>query len=237
MPNTIPRKEFAEKCGIANSNLPVYVQRGKLVMQGTRCSKCENNPLPCRPCSSREFVDLDYRTPDGFYINLDFYKSFAKKEDIPKIPKAIKEKLVTETIFVKPVVIQKDVPKDEPPSIDELSETSSEAALDKANKYYNILDKQAATRLKELQEAKLKGELIPLDLVQEIIKIFSESVKRAYSDAGESLIMVISERLGAQAHDQSFMRSKLLDSTNAAIDNSVDAAIDKMKMEEQDGLQ
>lgn len=233
MSNIIPRKEFAEKCGIANNILPVQVDRGKLVMQGTRCSKCENKPRPCRDCSNREYVDLDYRTHEGHYINLDFYKRYAKKENIPlpvKVKsKPVKEKPVAAPVFVKPVTISKETstpPKEE--NFEDLSELSSDDRLTRAKKFREIQNKEADIRLKELQEAKLRGELIPIDIVRDIIQFLGENQKRAYLDAGENLIMVISERLQAQEHDKAFMRAKLIEGTNRAINNSVNESQKKL---------
>ena len=81
----------------------------------------------------------------------------------------------------------------------------------------------------ELKNAKTRGELLPLNLVEEAIIILAESIKRFYSDAGENLIMLISERLSAQEHDKAFMRTKLLEGLNRAIDSSVDLAKEKLQ--------
>ena len=229
MSNTIPRKEFAEQCGIANNAMPVYVARGKIVMIGTRCSKCDGKKKPCKECSEREYIDLNYRNPEGKYLNLDFYKKFAQKEPEPKQEKVVKEKMVVHPTFIKPVTLIKTPPPEDEPDLSDLSENSTDGNLDKAIKYSSIKDKQAATRIKELQEAKMRGELIPVNLVQETIQSFAEAVKKSYSDAGEHLIMLISERLGAQEHDKAFMRTKLLDTTNKAIDDSVNMAQEKLK--------
>ena len=65
--------------------------------------------------------------------------------------------------------------------------------------------------------------------MEEAIIILAESIKRFYSDAGENLIMLISERLSAQEHDKAFMRTKLLEGLNRAIDSSVDLAKEKLQ--------
>lgn len=231
MTNIIPRKDFAEQCGISNNILPIHVSRGKIILNGTRCSVCSEKPKPCRECSKREYIDLDYRNSDGHYINMDFYKKYAKKEDVPKPVKhiVVKENKKEPPTFIKPVMIEKKMDPDKELNFGDLSEDSSDDRLTRAKKFREIQNKEAATRLLELQEAKIRGEMIPLSMVEDVVQIMAESNKRAYADAGENLIMLISERLGAQEHDKAFMRTKLLDTMNKAIDNGVNAAQTKIR--------
>lgn len=236
MVTKLTRKAFADACKIPNNILTILSKRGKIVINSARCSNCDGKKKPCNNCKELEFIDLDYRTKDGFYTNLDFYnKSVKGIEPVKqiKIPKVKEKKTPTRSVSV-PVVLggEKDVVSDN--NLIDLSETSSEDALTRANKFKQYQNKEADLRLKELEESKMRGELIPIDLVKEMITIFAESVKRAYLDSGENLIMIISERLQAQEHDKAFMRSKLLESTNKAIDDSVDASQKRIEPNESE---
>lgn len=226
------RHEFARACGVDNNSLTVYAQRGKLAINSSRCEKCENKKKPCNNCKALEFIDLNYRSPSGFYINMDFFKKNTEgiaPVKISKLKPPVKKDRSASSISV-PVIINSEHKNSLPeqPIESELSENSSEAALTRAAKYYGILDKQAATRLKELEEARLKGELIPVDIVRDIIQYLGENQKRAYSDAAENLIMIISERLQAQEHDKAFMRAKLIEGMNRAINQSVNESQERL---------
>lgn len=229
------RLEFSQACNIPNNTLTILAKRGKISINSARCAKCEKKKKPCHNCKALEYIDLDYRTRDGFYINLDFFKKQTQGIAPPKPkkePKPVVQKLKPPPEISVPVVINSETDFDdkddeEPDYV--LSETSSDERLKRAKTFREYENKKAATRLLELQEAKLRGELIATDQVKEMIQIFAESVKRAYADAGENMIIWISERLGAQEHDKAAMRAKLLTGINTAVDNSVDAAQSKME--------
>lgn len=233
------RHDFAKVCNISNNALTVYAKRGKIAINSARCIKCENKKKPCNNCRTHEFIDLDYRTKEGFYINLDFFKKNAEGVVIPRKQRATKEKLPPPPKKLEisvPVIVGEDFEEseDEDSESGEINANSSEAALTRAKKFAEIENKKADTRLKELKEMHMRGELIPVSMVQDTIQIFAESIKRYYSDAGENLIMLISERLQAQDHDKAFMRTKLLDGLNKAIDESVNAAQEKLKETKDD---
>lgn len=224
---------------IRNNDLTTLAKRGKLAINSARCEECKGKKKPCGNCKALEFIDLDYRNSDGHYINLDFLKKFTEGLEPVKKQRALKPKelpIKKKGSISVPVVLDNEENEDDfdEEDVGEVTANSSEAALTRAKKFAEIQNKRADTILKDLKAAQMKGELIPVDLVQEVIQIFAETVKRAYSDAGENLIMLISERLQAQDHDKAFMRTKLLDSTNKAIDDSVSEAQSKLKEGEKD---
>lgn len=235
------RQEFSDACKIPNNTLTIFAKRGKLAINSARCAACEKKKKPCGNCKALEYIDLDYRTKDGFYINLDFFKKATEGLEPVKKPRVTKEK----EPVLKPkgeISVSKIVSDEEEGDEDDdefleggpITAQSSDAVLTRAKKFEEIQNKKADTRLKELKEAQMRGELILVDLVNEVVQIFAESVKRHYSDAGENLIMIISERLGAQDHDKAFMRTRLLDGLNKAIDDSVNEAQEKLKDTESD---
>ncbi len=228
------RAEFATACNIANNTLTIMAKRGKLAINSARCAACEKKQKPCNNCRELEYIDLEYRTNEGFYINLDFYNKNVKGIAPVKIQKAsapgkVKEKPKPEISVMKVVSRGTETEEDEDDlEFSDLSENSSDVKLDKAAKYASILDKQAGTRIKELQEAKMRGDMIPLDIVKNIIQFLGENQKRAFSDAIESVVMLVVERLQAQEHDKAFIRSRVLDITNKAINQSVNESQTKL---------
>ena len=227
-PMIIPRSQFAKDCNLPNNTLTIHAKRGKLYINSFRCAACEGKKKCCLSCSEKEYLNLDYRTEDGFYINLDFYKRFAKNEIVPNT----RPRQKTTNLPSVPNIITKTSKDDTETDVEvktELTEMSSEDRLKRAATFATLQNKKAATRLLNLQEAKLRNELIPTDIVKEMIQVLAESVKRSYADAGENMILWISERLSAQEHDKAAMRSKLLNSINKAVDDSVDAAQGRME--------
>lgn len=230
MPQRFTRQEFSTLCNIPNNTLTILAKRGKLSINSARCIKCEKKRKPCDNCKILEYIDLDYRTKDGFYINLDFYKKYTqgiepvKPKKQPPPPK-IKEKPRPEISV--PVVIDRDSDSDEEEVKDEfgiLSAESSDDRLTRAKKFFEIQNKQADTRLKEITEAKLRGELMPVSDAKEMISIFAESTKRAYSDSGENVLMLVFEMCNVPENSRAMLREKFNTSINQAVKNSVRTA-------------
>jgi hypothetical protein len=226
MTTIIPRLQFAQDCGIKNNDITTYAKRKKLVINGARCVNCEDKTKPCSSCSKKEYIDLDYRSESGFYLNMDFYKKWAKGVEVPKIPKVkeavLKEKVeppISRQVLIGPSEVEEDYPE-----FNDLSEQSSEDTLDRANKFKMYQNREADRRMKEITEAKLRGELMLVSDAKEMVSIFAESTKRAYADSGENVLMLVFEMCNVPENSRVMLREKLNSSINTAVKNAVRTA-------------
>lgn len=77
--------------------------------------------------------------------------------------------------------------------------------------------------LQKLAIAKIRGEVVPVPAVKEIIFKHSESIKTAYIEASDNLLVIISQRNQMSAQELSELKKDFLKLVNKAIDSAVNA--------------
>jgi hypothetical protein len=227
------RHEFAEVCKIPNNTLTILAKRGKIAINSARCAACEKKKKPCGNCKTLEFIDLDHRTKDGFYINLDFFKKATEGIEPVKKPRELKPKdpiVKPKGEISVPVLVndESEEADEEEDLFGDVTAQSSDAVLTRAKKFEEIQNKRADTRLKELKESQMRGDVIPVEIVKNIIQFLGENQKRAFCDATESIVMLVVERLNAQEHDKAYIRTGMLSIINKAINQSVNESQEKL---------
>jgi hypothetical protein len=187
----LTRKQFSEISGVNSDKLCVYIRRGKLVMSG-------------------KLIDTSIKQ------NAEFLAKWQLKNDIKsKNPLALAVKIPTDQLELTE-------PKDDSLNIsDSLSESSSEDALTRANKYAQLKSKEIEIRLKLIDEEKKRGELVPTEHVKSIIGTQARAITTAFKDALELLIVRISAKKQLTLDETASVRGEMVEVLNGAIDAAV----------------
>jgi phage terminase Nu1 subunit (DNA packaging protein) len=99
-----------------------------------------------------------------------------------------------------------------------------EVDLDREKKVAEIEFKKAQTEQTALKNAKMRGEMLPTDLVLQIITTLARSTQMAYRSAGEGLLTEIAHRHKMSAKYLADYKSELIESINQAHESGVEAA-------------
>jgi hypothetical protein len=103
---------------------------------------------------------------------------------------------------------------------------NSFAQLDVILKQQNILKVKAETEKLQIFIAKQKAELIPVDLVNQLIVIMSESNKTSYLHNTENLLIIMAQQHGLDNTALTSIKASLTAIINTAVDEA--AALAKM---------
>jgi len=173
----------------------VYIKRGNIVCSG-------------------ELID------DQFHKNKDWLNLTRAKKGLPPFGE---DKKAVEELSPAPKIKE---PVDEPepaPEIKKTRKTSknpndlSIVQLETEIKRADLEKKQQDIKLLKIKEAKMKGELIPTDLVQSLIREMSEAMKIAYMDAIENYTVVISRQKKLSTKEESDIKSHFTRIINDAL--------------------
>jgi hypothetical protein len=204
------KTQFGALCGLSGSNITTYVQRGKLIPTG-------------------DFID------DTIPYNADFIKLRALKNaqpplpvksentppPSPSVPDQVRELVLKGQAKVK----QAKQKKEKPPQVD--------------HQRYDIEIQQKALQLEKTQEEieilkikkeKLHGAVIPTELAHNMMITHSESLKVAYNEASENLIVVMGQKKQLSTHDIADIRSELTKIVNSAIDKAITLSSRTLKL-------
>jgi hypothetical protein len=94
--------------------------------------------------------------------------------------------------------------------------------LDKKLKTQQLAKLTVDTRLAELKEEKIRGEVIPIDLVNNIFMAHTQSIITANRDGIEDLLINISKEHSLSRESLANLRGKLIKILNSATDKAVD---------------
>lgn len=193
------RKEFAVLAGYPDEGtkwkaINVYIKRGNIVCSG-------------------ELID------DQFHKNKDWLNLTRAKKGLPPFGE---DKKSTEVISNPKIEEPKDEPEQAPEvkPIKRSSKNSSDLSivqLETEIKRADLEKKQQDIKLLKIKEAKMKGELIPTDLVQSLIRELSEAMKIAYMDAIENYTVVISRQKKLTTKEESDIKSHFTRIINDAL--------------------
>ena len=96
------------------------------------------------------------------------------------------------------------------------------------------IDMEARQNEVELQKIKIqrqRGEMIPTDSVKQVFDLHSESIKSAYVEASDNVIVVMGQRKGFTAEDIAHVRKQFVGIVNRAVDGAIkgtQAALDAL---------
>jgi hypothetical protein len=94
--------------------------------------------------------------------------------------------------------------------------------LEQELKQQELEKKTVETRLLELKEQKMRGELIPTDLVKIIFAQHSKSMVTEFKNDIEGMLTIFSKKTGMNSNQVAEMRGQILEAINNAVAKSVD---------------
>lgn len=209
----ISRKEFGDKYNKSRSWISMYIKREKLILSGDwideslepnkrlieRILKQESKPQPKKEVLKKKEVLEE--SPKESHRELKGYK----EPVIPEIkPTKIKEGPVSEetrAMHAKAMYML------------EVEDKIKEA---------NLKDKELAAYLKEMQVAKKRGELIPVDHVRSIISALSTSFQTSYNQKTDILLIDIAQKTRMNEVDKAFFKGELIKTINIAHKEAVE---------------
>lgn len=189
------KSEFAKLCGMRTSNLTNYVKRGKVVLNGN------------------DEVD------DGLEINRDFLSRHQSKQEI-KQPDPPQE---TRLRMIRPDPGAEDLPETddlEDEEQDEVDEKASGYALSKKKLLVDIEEKKRKIALLKLREEKIRGEVVPVDIITNVFRAHTQSIVTAQKDGIEELLINLSVEARLKGEQLARLRGKMVDILNKAVDKA-----------------
>jgi len=206
------KKEFAADCGISSRHISTYVGRRQIVLteEGKIDDKNEINYA--------FLIDKGYNQVKK--TNGQGKKAPAKKAKPKPKPSVSKGKTEKPKPEPKPEVKKPRVltaaEKEVKANVEYL------ASLDKAQKEHTVSKTNHEAEIKRIQMEKLQGKLIPTDLVTSVIQLQAESLKTAYHEAVEKLIIIIGQKKKLSNKDTAEIRKKLTGQINDAINSGLE---------------
>jgi hypothetical protein len=185
------KADFAKLCGLTTGNLTNYIKRNKVIMSG-------------------DYID------DQLQINKDFLLSRQSKS-APKY-----EPPLPVLRSVRPDTGDQDE-EDEEDQDDEDSDQGEDSgyALNKKKLKKQIAKLEVDTRLQELKEEKMRGELIPVDLVINVFRAHTQSIVTSMKDGIEDLLINFSVEARLKGDQLASLRGKMVGILNTGVEKSV----------------
>lgn len=109
---------------------------------------------------------------------------------------------------------------------------NSEVSLTNMLKEKTVLEslqKRNQITLQQIEIQKKRGELVPTHAVNSLFVQHSESIKTAYVEASDNLVVILSQKHNLNAVDIADIRSKFFGIVNKAVDTAIDASVRNMK--------
>lgn len=198
------KKDFAGLCGLKTKELAVYIKRNKVVLSG-------------------DYID------DSIEVNRDFLLKYKNRKAMRKVP-----------ISNRPEEKQ-DKPKSPPPNIqdpeyqpdddfnitnDEGDEGSADPSksmytLNKKRLKVEIAKKTRETEILKLREQKIKGEIVPIDIIKNLFSLHTQSIISAQKDGIEELLINLSGEMRLSSEQLGRLRGKMVDILNNAVDKAI----------------
>lgn len=192
-----PKADFAKLCGLSTGNLTNYIKRGKVILSGDQ---------------------IDDSVPE----NRDFVlkrKGMAPPEPEKKLHMIKPDPGPPEAQDIGPEDEDSDDNGDDGLTDDDGSESSYALNKKKLKKQIEKLD--VDTRLQELKEEKMRGELIPVDLVRNLFRAHTQSIVTSMKDGIEELLINFSVEARLKGDQLATLRGKMVGILNNGVDKSV----------------
>jgi hypothetical protein len=186
------KKDFAALCGMSTKALAVYI-----------------NPKRGKVIMSGDYID------DSHPVNKDFLEK-RKGSVEPPAPKL-------HMLRPDPGA---DIPntgedEDDDAGIGEDGEPDSGYQLNKKLLKKKIEKLDVDTRLQELKEEKMRGELIPVDLVKNLFRAHTQSIVTSMKDGIDELLINFSVEARLRGDQVAGLRGKIVGILNNGVDKSV----------------
>jgi predicted transcriptional regulator len=191
--------QFAEMVGVQPSYVSMYIKRGKIH-------------------SVDKKIDITNPT------NVAFINNFRSKNE-NKQPKKTENKSVKKTTSKKPPQKIQPIIKTDYQSTNTNPSTDNYdvVSLDNQKKQEEINKKKLEVEKLKLTNARLRGEMIPTELVKNLITNFSASIIKSYREGSDRLLMEISHMKRLTLEEDALMKGELI----KIINDSHDVAINE----------
>ena len=101
--------------------------------------------------------------------------------------------------------------------------------LDIQKKALEIEKLKVDTRLQELKEEKIRGEVIPITIVKTLVSTLSQSILTSQKDANEATLINISKEARLTGDQLAKLRGKMVESLNQGVDKAITNAMRQLK--------
>lgn len=203
------KKEFAEKCGLETKNLAVYIKRGKVIVTKK---------------GDEEVIDA------ALQENKAFLAQRKGKQTEAQLVREIQRRLPAEQGVPVPADVNPagahDLGADQDHDEDESPDyIMSIAQATKQKLHWEARKKQRETSLLQLKEQKMKGEVIPYQVITPLFLQHNQSMITEFKNAAEEIVRMMAKRTGMSNADQSEMKGDIIRSINAAMGKATEATI------------
>jgi hypothetical protein len=191
------RADYAKICGLSPGNLSNYIKRGKVILSGEYVDdKVEQNIT----FLEKRIATMNQKVPDD---SIESIKTAEVETDKPKIEKP---RIQTPNITV-------------PDERDD--DNQSFNALTKREKKVNIQKKEEEIKLLRLKEEKIRGQVIPIDVIKNLFRAHTQSIVTAQKDGIEDLLINISSEARISGEQLARLRGKMVEILNTAVDKAI----------------
>jgi len=204
------KKEFADMCGIDSKHVSTYAKR-RLVVVRKDGKIDDTNEVNYAFLIQKGFVEskkkngtADKRSTGKASTAKPTKKPVAKKKPEPK-PK-VEPKQTAEQLLIE---------KEKRERIEQL------AAMDRDKLQADTDKKRHDAEIARIRMEKLQGLLIPTELAISVVQLQAESLKKAYHDACEKLIIIFSQKKKLNNSQTAEIRKELTGVINTAIDAGI----------------
>lgn len=203
------QSEFAELCGISTDSVYVYKKRSKIVVK------------------------------DGYIDGDDpINEAFLKEKQSKKALKPAKQNLEKQKNELKKEQKQKNSEQEDIKSLTkrqkepEIQHSSIDiVGLNAQKLLWQIKKLQKENDKLKIDNEKKQGELLPIQLVENIFMTFSEGAKISFVEAAENLLVILTQQKGYSKSEYAELRAKLLKLVNTAIEGAK-----RIAMKQKDNL-
>ncbi len=131
--------------------------------------------------------------------------------------------------YILPVTKNKPA-KPTPVVLEKKQQGQDKFDLDLAKKKADIEKVHGEIRLQKLKEAKLRGEMVPIDLMRTTLEVHTRSIVTAMKDGMEDLLLQVSSEFRGSSEQLSRLRGIVITILNAQVDKSVEATKKQLRV-------
>lgn len=205
------KKDFADLCFTTTSDLSNYIRRGKVVVS-----------VVGEGDAKQELIDSSNELNAAFYVKRQSHQ--VKKTAISGLPGGDKNISDHQESGKEKVKEQK---KEPPPKFEfspELGTTMTEQIRTEADqKLRNVEKTTLDIELQKLKIDKMRGEVIPTQLVTDLIRSFSKQIVIDFRNGAENLLIEITKKTGLTDNDVASLRGSFIEIINAAVNEAIEA--------------
>jgi hypothetical protein len=194
------KADFARMCGLTTGNLTVYISRKKVIPSG-------------------DYID------DSLEINSAFLQK--RKNHVSNKPTADQPQPEKKLRYIQPdreLPTQPDIqdPVDDDGDDDDTGGNYiTSAALNKKKLKVDIAKKIRETSILKLREEKIKGEIVPIDVIKNLFSMHTQSIITAQKDGIEELLINLSVEARLTGDQLARLRGKMVEILNNGVDKAI----------------